>query len=1326
MEWGRGRERPADDRGLSLRWLGILPWLTAFYLTASSTAEALSAWLGLALAVGSCLVPWQLWNHRRSLHGAAGEDSPVPSAVDLAKHLDRGRKYEVKVPAHLSPRLHYVIANAPAVLFAVDQDGIFTLLEGRQLERLGMRPGEVVGFSAYDFYADNPEIVGHIRAALEGEPRRWVADFRTHFFETRVLPMYDADGEVDGLFGIANDITEHKKALAALAASEAKFSLAFDATPDSIVINRLPDGTVLEVNASFERVTGYSRDEVLGKTTDQFDLWEDPEQRQYFFTQLVETGALEPFEASFRTRSGDRLTCLISARVFELEEQACVVSVVHDITYRKAAEEALRQTEGRLATAFRSSPDGISISRLPDGTYIEFNPGFEAISGYCRDEVVGKTSEQLGLWSDRDQRDRVVQRILEEGRVRNAEISLVRKDGVVRICRASGEQVELEGAPALLAIVQDITEQKAAETALRISEARFATAFRSSPDGISLTRLPSGEFIDVNPGFCAISGYDADEIIGRTTADIELWVQSEERQAIIGTIVEGGRIRDAEMSLRRKDGTVRRCRVSGEQVEMDGEPALLGVVQDITEQKEAETALRLSEEKFATAFRSSPDAIIITSTPDGEILEVNEGFSRITGYSRDEAVGSSTLVLQLWAFDAQRQSMLEQVRELGSVQDFEADFVGRDGGIRICQMSAERVMVQGRPCLLSVVRDVTERRQAEQALRLSEARLATAFRASPDAIMITRIPTGELLEVNDSFCQMTGFSRQSALGQTVVGLGLWKDDLELKRLLGELRSPGQVRNFETHFYSADGTYHPSLGAVDIIDVDGDSVLLAVVRDISDLREAEASRHRLSRMLEAISDFVAIADLDGRLLYLNGGGRRMVGLEADTDISDFALVDFLQRDEARWFREHVLAQLQTLGDWGGETVMVDQEGRRLPTLQVVTYHPGDGPDEAPFLSSIAHDISERKRMEKALVASEERFSKAFQASPDAILLTSMPVGAVLEVNQGFTRLTGYSRSAAVGRTVSQLQIWHDPMARREMLMQLSKAGQVKDLEVLIRDQADELHTCMLTGEMILLGAKPCLLLLLRDVTDKRQAEIERNTFVAELESKNAELERFTYTVSHDLKSPLVTIKGFLGMLRRDIESSNTQRAMKDIDRIQKAADTMAHLLDELLELSRVGRVVQASEDVDLGALAREVADLMAGLVVGRGVQLTVQDGLPTVFGDRHRLREVMQNLLDNALKFLGSDNPEPYIEVGCEVRGDEHVVYVEDNGLGIDPRYHEKVFDLFDRLDPDIEGTGIGLALVKRIVEFHGGRVWVESEGLGKGSRFCFVLGQVAD
>jgi len=242
-----------------------------------------------------------------------------------------------------------------------------------------------------------------------------------------------------------------------------------------------------------------------------------------------------------------------------------------------------------------------------------------------------------------------------------------------------------------------------------------------------------------------------------------------------------------------------------------------------------------------------------------------------------------------------------------------------------------------------------------------------------------------------------------------------------------------------------------------------------------------------------------------------------------------------------------------------------------------------------------------------------------------------------------------------------------------------------------------------------------------LNDELEAVVkQKERLITDLESNNAEMQRFTYTVSHDLKSPLITIKGFLGLLENDIADGDEENIENDIKRLYSAADNMTTLLDELLELSRIGRVINQPVEVPLAVIAKNALSIVAGQIQQRGVEVALCSDLPSVFGDPTRLLEVFQNMLDNAVKYMG-DQENPRIEIGVDRKESELAIFVKDNGIGIEKNNQEKVFGLFEKLNPRGGGTGIGLALVKRIIEVHNGRVWVESEGKGKGSTFFFTV-----
>ncbi|MCX6690625.1 MAG: PAS domain S-box protein [Methanoregula sp.] len=466
----------------------------------------------------------------------------------------------------------------------------------------------------------------------------------------------------------------------------------------------------------------------------------------------------------------------------------------------------------------------------------------------------------------------------------------------------------------------------------------------------------------------------------------------------------------------------------------------------------------------------------------------------------------------------------------------------------------------------------------------------------------------------------------------------------------------------------------------------------------------------SRLIETMSTPMLVLDMGGRIIDLNPAAcslfattlKAAVGKSVDGIAPDWP--DFLslcRSDET----DHA-------------DLTRDQEGgARYYTGSVELIHTSSGEPEGRLV--LLQDVTGQKNAERALRFSEEKFRKAFYTSPDAICISRLEDGMFVSVNKGFLDLSGYTEGEIIGRTSLERNIWKDKDDRDRVTRALISGEEVVNYEARFTTRDREI-VGLVSASVIIINGTSHILTITRDITGRKQVEEAKDLLLEELGLKNAELDRFTYTISHDLKSPLITIRGFLGLLGQDLKKNDPSLVQKDMDRISSAAEKMERLISTLLALSRSGKSVDSPEYIPLTGLVQEAAGLLDVSLKNQGVTLTVAEDLTVVSGDRQSLLQVMTNLLENAIKFMG-DQKEPRIDVGVRQEDAGPVFFVRDNGMGIRKEDQPKIFGLFERLYPEIPGTGIGLATVKRIIEAHGGKIWVESEGAGEGTTFWFTL-----
>jgi len=359
---------------------------------------------------------------------------------------------------------------------------------------------------------------------------------------------------------------------------------------------------------------------------------------------------------------------------------------------------------------------------------------------------------------------------------------------------------------------------------------------KNSP--VSIYIVQDGRFCFVNPQFQKTSGYSEEELLGLQPLEL---VHPEDRQRVRDhaiAMLKGQILTPCQFRIFHRDGEIRWGVETTTSVTYRGRKASLGIFIDITESKQMERALQESEEKFSKAFRASPESITIVTVKDEKYIDINDSYTKMTGYSREELIGNNAFSINLWVNDENHNKMHKMMREQGRIYNEEFDYRTKSGEIRTRLFSLEPITINGEPCTIGVSIDITERKMMEKALRESEEKFSKAFRASPQVISISRVSDGVFKEINESFCRVLGYSREEVIGHSSKELGLWVKTGDREDIISRLKKHGRVSSKEYLFRTKSGEIRTMLYSADQIELDGEPCVLAVTIDITDYKRME--------------------------------------------------------------------------------------------------------------------------------------------------------------------------------------------------------------------------------------------------------------------------------------------------------------------------------------------------------------------------------------------------------------------------------------------------------------------------------------------------------
>ncbi|HEY9396558.1 MAG TPA: PAS domain S-box protein [Burkholderiales bacterium] len=514
--------------------------------------------------------------------------------------------------------------------------------------------------------------------------------------------------------------------------------------------------------------------------------------------------------------------------------------VGRDITAQKRAEIALGESRELFAHIFDESPQPMMFRRLDDGVVAAVNDAWCRLYGYSRTEAEGRHVFDLGLLADPTDRDRIRERLTQNGAVRNLDIKGMARNGALRDLLYSAEVVDFRGERCVIVSLVDVTERRRAEEQIRESNARAERMFRGSPQPIAISGLHDGRVIDVNEAWCHTYGYTRDDLLGHDFINVGLWVEPKARGQMRDLVVAYGVVRDFECRWRRKSGEIAEVSLSGDLMEFGGERVLLSSAIDITERQRAEVRIRESETRFSTIFHASPVPIMISRVDDGAYVEVNDAWVRFFGYGREDITGR-TCDIDLWPAPGDWQELVAMVKGGHSVRGMECRLRKKSGELADTAIWSELIELSHEPCILTSITDITERKFAERQLRESERRFRDFADAAGEYVWELDVD-GRFTYVSRRVEQVLGYPPELLYGRRPVDLMPAGEQERVRDWYAEVvnrREP--FRNMEYRSLTRNGSQVWQLvNGVPIIDAEGRLTgYRGTALDITERKQTEA-------------------------------------------------------------------------------------------------------------------------------------------------------------------------------------------------------------------------------------------------------------------------------------------------------------------------------------------------------------------------------------------------------------------------------------------------------------------------------------------------------
>ena len=1091
------------------------------------------------------------------------------------------------------------------------------------------------------------------------------------------------------------------------------------------------DGNLVFLNDAAVEFFGKPSEEIIGTHFSDYLYPEDIEKTNVTLQEMIKSkDHVKDFINRQKTPRGWRTVAWNAVAIFdEAGNYVGAQATGKDLTDLLRAEEELEQSKQHLNTLLEVMVDPIVIVDL-NGSILEVSHSAEEILGFPKEELVGKHFLETKVAKADSEAVMIknLERMKKGLYIPPYTVEAVANDGKKLFYEVNPARIVYKGEPATLAIFRNITEQKKAEEKLQASEERFRYFLDNAPEAIWVQDV-NGVFIDGNKRAEELTGYKREEMIGKNMLEMNL-VPPEDIPRLLEAFKPNkpGEISGPiELELMKKDGSLVSIEASTISVERDGKIEIIGITRDITDRKEVENALRQEREMLEIVTENISAGLTIISR-DYRILWANNVLKDLLG----DIEGKNCYSTIHHRTNICPDCKLEEIFEKGKSRVVQEKLVPSPGGQAWLEIISTAIRDEkGNITAASELSlDITERKKTELALRASEQKFRTIFEGSTDGILGIDPETQKVVFANPRMHEITGYPLDELLKLGLVDL-FRKDDL-----------PVVIDNFEKHlagkvtltkdqpFLRKDKKIVYCDSSSKLLNIGNQLYLVGFLRDVTEQRKAKdalrVSEKRFREMNELLPEPVFETDIKGFVTFVNRAAFDQFGYsqeDLEKGLNIFQMLAPESRENAKKRMVRILSG-ETLG--AHEYTAIRKDGSKFPIIMHTTaiMHK----NKAVGMRGVLVDITERKKMEVELDRVASDLTRLVDTANAPIFGIDRD-GLVTEWNQTAVRITGYSKEETIGKNLVDDFITADYKASvKEVLDKAIQGEDTANFEFPLYTK-DGQHVDVLLNATSRRDASGNIIGVVgvgQDITERKKMEVELMDLVQKiqhsnklLEQSNQELENYTYAVSHDLKAPLRTIQSFGGFLLEDYGERLDETGQDYLQRMINASSNLNAMIEDLLSLSRVGRKFTKVKKTDLNKLLQEILSDLEVSIKERNAEVVV-DKLPVISIQRMWIKQLFMNLIDNGLKFNKSKTPK--VEVLHQERENDHLFKVRDNGIGIEEKYLERIFNLFEKLHTKKEytGTGAGLAICKKIVEQFGGKIWVESKP-GEGSTFMFTI-----